>query len=64
MNKKWRNGEFCRLPGMKLLAFTKNNVYNSVRNGSDESYDLKAVTESRWLVRTDAEDKSFHFQSR
>ena len=38
-----------------LLHFGNNKFIIANRFGDDESYDLETVTESQWVVRTDAE---------
>ena len=46
-----------------LLHFGNNKFIIASRFGDDESYDLETVTESQWVVRTDAGEESFHFRS-
>ena len=41
-----------QISGIKRLHFTHNEGIMSEEIGSDKSYDLKAVSESRWQVKT------------
>ena len=66
--RSWLSVCFTNKSGIKYLIihlhFGNNKFIIARRFGDDESYDLKAVTESRRLVRAGTAEESFHFRSR